>query len=89
MPSCSVTSQTASQTTSPTIQWEMIESRCEQNSPGLRAESIPRQLEDLEAKAKQDRVLIPYRAHQNSQHHRLERSNTYYVQINHHFYRNG
>lgn len=65
VPSCSVTANHF-------IKHAMIESKCERNWPGLRAESIPRQLEDLEAQAKQDRVFIPYRAHQNSQHHRLE-----------------
>lgn len=34
----------------------------------LRAEAVPRQLEDLEAKAKEDGVLVPYRTHENPEH---------------------
>lgn len=54
-----------------------LEIMCEGYSPGLRAEAIPSQLEDLEAKAEQDCVLIPYRTHQDPQHHRLQKHNAW------------
>lgn len=39
--------------------------------PVLGAKAVPRQLEDLEAKAEEDCVLVPYRTHENPQHQSL------------------
>lgn len=50
--------------------------------PGLRAEAVPRQLEDLEAEAEQDCVLIPYGTHQDPQHHSLQKHSTQVIQYN-------
>lgn len=38
----------------------------------LGAKAVPRQLEDLEAKAEEDCVLVPYRTHENPQHQSLQ-----------------